>query len=217
MSNPFLRYLAKIAPKKPVQSIQVELLAEDFTGTIHATDIQLQGGSLLTGWVPNTEEMLARPRDQNGNIVPPKHFNALIRGSIMVIVPNTGGMVMTATAGGGGVNIYTPSQQPVTTGLDVEATLIKDTTGPVSLQTYYQTRTLTYSGKLNAGDVLNIDSAAHNVTVNGSQVQPGPSTYQGAPLTCPYGDTIYRVNMTGRDAARFLFGVTEWVAGGVTW
>lgn len=115
------------------------------------------------------------------------------------------------------MNIYTPSQQPVTTGLDVEATLIKDTTGPVSLQTYYQTRTLTYSGKLNAGDVLNIDSAAHNVTVNGSQVQPGPSTYQGAPLTCPYGDTIYRVNMTGRDAARFLFGVTEWVAGGVTW
>ncbi|WP_155836501.1 hypothetical protein [Alicyclobacillus herbarius] len=42
MSDPFLRYLTKVEPKKSVQSIQVELIGEDFTGTIHATDVQLQ-------------------------------------------------------------------------------------------------------------------------------------------------------------------------------
>ncbi|MCL6634003.1 MAG: hypothetical protein K6T63_15405, partial [Alicyclobacillus herbarius] len=167
--------------------------------------------------VPNSQEMLMRPRDQNGNIVPPKHYNALVRGSAMVIVPNTGGISASYDWQSGVLNIYTPPNQPVTTGMDVTMTAVKATTGPVQLQTYYQTRTFTYSGQLNTGDVLSIDSAAHNVAVNGSQVQPGPSTYQGAPLTCPYGDTIYRVDMTGRDAARFLFGVTEWNASGVTW
>ncbi|WP_026963067.1 phage distal tail protein [Alicyclobacillus herbarius] len=160
--------------------------------------------------------MLVRPRDQNGDIVPPKQLNALIRGSAMVIVPNTGGMTMTATSDGG-VNIDLPDTAPVTTGLDVTAIMIKHTTGEWELQTYYQTRSLTYSGSLKAGDVVNIDAAAHKVTVNGSQAQPRPSTYQGAPMPCPYGDTVYRVNMTGRDAARFLFGVTEWNASGVTW
>lgn len=215
--NRFLRYLAKIEPKKPVQSIQVQLLARDFTGTIHATDIQLQGGGMLTGWAPNTEEMLARARDSNGNIVPPKHFNALIRGSNMVIIPNTGGITATVDQNGNLI-IYTPPNTPATTGLDVNMQTIKPTTGPVQLQTYYQTRTFTYSAQLNQGDTVEIDSASHKVLLNGSQIQPGPSTYQGAPLTCPYGDVIYRINLNGRDAVRFVFIVEEWtVAQGVTW
>lgn len=217
MSNPFLRYVATVIPKKPVQSIDVALVAEDVQGTIHATDVQLQGGKIATGWVPNSEELLARPRDQNGNIVPPKHYNALIRGSAMVIVPNTGGMTATADSNYN-LNVYTPPNNPATTGLDVNMQTVKPTTGPVQLQTYYQTRKFTYSARLNQGDTVEIDASSHKVLVNGSQIQPGPSTYQGAPLTCPYGDTIYRVNLTGRDAVRFVFSVEEWtVAQGVTW
>lgn len=218
MPNPFLRYVAHFSPQKNkhVKSIKASFVAEDFTGTIRATDFMLQSGRVMTGWVPATKEMLARPRDSSGDIVPPKHFNALIRGQKDVIVPNTGGMVMTLS-GSWSVDTYMPSTKPATSGLNAKATTLNDRSKPINLKTYYQTRDFVYTGSTNAGDVIDINADQHQVKLNGNS-QRNQGAYYGPMLTCPYGDIRYRINMSGRDAANYLFTVTEWnVAKGANW
>ncbi|AEE98019.1 hypothetical protein [Mahella australiensis] len=197
MASQYLRYVSKINKDlgKQVNKLTVKLVAKDFTGTVRATDVQLQEGKLLTGWAPAASDMLKRRRDSSGNAEPPKHFNALIRGSVIVLVPNRG---------------------TVTTGLDWEASIQKNTTGPFMLEIYYRTRAFRYAGALHRGDTVTVDAATHTVKKNG---QPADhSEYAGAQMTCPAGDAMYRITMTGRDTARFVFQITEWdVKEGVTW
>ncbi|WP_026963068.1 hypothetical protein [Alicyclobacillus herbarius] len=40
-----------------IESITVEVVAEDFTGTLHVTDIMLQGGNIATTWVGHPSEI----------------------------------------------------------------------------------------------------------------------------------------------------------------
>lgn len=42
---------------KGIESITVEVIAQDFTGTVHVTDIMLQGGSVATTWVGHPSEI----------------------------------------------------------------------------------------------------------------------------------------------------------------
>lgn len=216
MSNPFIRYVAQAVPKKRVQSISLELIAQDFEGSIRATDVQLQGGTTLSGWIPYTQEMFVRPRDSQLNIVPPKFFNALIRGQAQVIIPNTGGMIMVANPDGSATTTM-PDTDPVTSPLDVVGKVVKGTTGALTVSTYYGTQTFEYDESLNAGDELEF-SPEKPVTVNGNSKVQGPGTYVGVPMTVPYGDSIFQVNLHNRDAMNFLFTETEWnKASGVTW
>jgi hypothetical protein len=218
----FMRYVGVAKPKaqgKRVASVDVQLVVQDCTGTIHATDIQFQDASLLTGWVPNTQEMLVRPRDSQGNIVPPKHYNCLIRGPKMVIIPNTGGMVATPN-GQGGVTRTDPTLPPASSGVDMTITTITNRmipNHPIHIHTYYGTRDWRYTGWTQPGDVITVTAATKTVCLNGVD-QREEGNWAGPMLTSPYGDNIYEVVMTGRDAALFVFQVEEWnVAQGVTW
>lgn len=40
-----------------IQSITIQIVAQDFTGTVHVTDIMLQGGSVATTWVGHPSEI----------------------------------------------------------------------------------------------------------------------------------------------------------------
>ncbi|AEE95279.1 hypothetical protein [Mahella australiensis] len=196
MANRYMRYLGRIEKSavKRISRLIVKLVARDFEGVVKTTDIQVQDGKLLTGWVPASQDMLERRRT-NGVIEPPKHFNALVRGSAIVLIPNRGS---------------------ATTGLDWEASIQKNTTGFFTLSSYYETRTFKYTGTLARGDEVEVNAASHIVLKNG---QPANSAeYVGAQMTCPAGDARYRVTMNERDAARFVFRITEWdVKEGVTW
>ncbi|SFU40635.1 hypothetical protein [Alicyclobacillus macrosporangiidus] len=216
MSNPFLRYTAKIQAKKPVESIEVEFVIANATGDIWVTDVMLQDGGLITGWVPNTEEMLVRPRDQNGNIVPKKHYNCVIRGSTYVVIPNTGGMTMTSPDNNS-VTIHRPQERPATTGLDLTNTAINERRSHLTISTYSGSRTWYYAQWSEPGDVVQVDSARHQVTFNGDPKNDG-AEWKGAFLTCPYGDVIYSVSQDNTVAGHFIFEIEEWcVASGVTW
>mgnify|MGYP001458505042 CR=1 FL=1 len=85
----YLRYVYAFDkhPEKKVDKINVSIRNNDTKGKMYITDIQLQEGKMLTGWVPNTEEILERRRDEDGNIEPTKYFNALVRGEANIIVP----------------------------------------------------------------------------------------------------------------------------------
>lgn len=196
MANRYMRYFGRIEKSlvKRISKITIKLAARDCAGTIKATDIQLQDGKLLTGWAPAAQDMLARHRT-NGEIEPPKHFNALVRGSAIVLIPNRGN---------------------ATTGLDWETSIQKNTTGPFTLSSYYETRIFKYTGTLVRGDDIEVDAASHTVLKNNQPANP--AQYIGAQMTCPSGDARYRVAMNERDAARFVFRITEWdVKEGVTW
>ncbi|GMA49311.1 hypothetical protein GCM10025857_06680 [Alicyclobacillus contaminans] len=215
MSNPFMRYTAKVQANKPVESIDVEFIIANATGDIWVTDIMLQDGGMITGWAPSSEEMLIRPRDQNGNIVPKKHYNCVIRGSAYVIIPNTGGMTMTSPDNNA-VNIYQPPQKPATTGLDLTNTAINERRNQLVIETYSGSRRWYYAQWSEPGDVVQVNSATHQVTFNGDQTNDG-AEWAGAFLTCPYGDVIYSVSQGNTDAGQFIFEIEEWCLSGVTW
>lgn len=194
-----LRYIGlaekdNINKGKRIKNIKVRFVANDCTGTFKVTDFMLQAGRTLTGWVCETREMLLRKRDGEGVIEPPKHFNSVLRGENLIVVPNGGN---------------------VTSGLDIELTAQKPTTGPITLDTYYGTRTYTFGGQLNAGDTLKLDAKTNHTLVNGQPV--ASSNVGGAPLTSPAGDSIYKVSLTGQDVGTCLFKVTEWNKSGVNW
>lgn len=216
MSNQFIRYTATVEAKGAVDSINVELVIENTTGDIYATDVMFQDGGVVTGWAPHTEEMLVRPRDQSGNIIPKKHYNCVIRGSVHVIIPNTGGMTMTSPDNNS-VSIYMPPQKPATTGLDLTNTAISERKNHLTLETYSGSRKWYYAQWSEPGDVVQMDSATHQVTFNGDPTNNG-AQWAGAFLTCPYGDNIYSVSQGNTDSGQFIFEIEEWcVASEVSW
>lgn len=185
----YLRYLYTFDkhPTKRVDKINLYIRNNDTKGRMYITDIQLQEGKLLTGWVPKTEEMLKRKRDENGNIEPTKHFNALVREEANIIVPNRGN---------------------ATTGLDWEATTEEETTGEFNIGTFYETRVLTYKKIIKKGQVITAEAARHILRIDD---EPVPFTdYKGPQITAPSGDIMYKVQTHNRDAIRFVFKITEW-------
>lgn len=48
--------IINITENKKIKSMSFNVVAEDFEGTFNVTDLQLQGGSVKTGYVPNTKE-----------------------------------------------------------------------------------------------------------------------------------------------------------------
>lgn len=44
-------------PSKGVESVEIKLVGEDFTGTANITDLMLQGGKVTTVWVYHPTEI----------------------------------------------------------------------------------------------------------------------------------------------------------------
>ena len=85
MANPVFIRLAEVINKKQdmrVVSVTVKPTITNCSGTIWFTDLQLQEGPALTGYVPHTESRLAE-----GSKV---WFNGVVRSAETVIVCNLG-------------------------------------------------------------------------------------------------------------------------------
>ena len=103
------------APNKKVSSVEFQLEAKDVVSTtngidsqpIHFTDVQFQSGQQLSGWIPNTRELmkhLSWTNDENENVALPaifegnqpiireglekRWFNVVGRGAETFVIPN---------------------------------------------------------------------------------------------------------------------------------
>ena len=98
----FTRFTETIDKKSSgrVVSITVKPLVEDCTGTIWFTDLMLQEGDRLTGFVINAETQLKK-YEENGAAVPKRFYNGLVRSSATCVIFNLG-----STAAGLDYKVY---------------------------------------------------------------------------------------------------------------
>ena len=95
--------LAEVVNKKKdmrVVSVTVAPTISDCSGRLWITDIQLQEGPNPTGYAPHTETLLEKYRE-DGEIVPPRFYNGLVRSSATVVIFNLG-----STSAGLDVYVY---------------------------------------------------------------------------------------------------------------
>jgi hypothetical protein len=87
----FSRFTETIQLKsnKHVVGVTVILKISDCTGIIYFTDLQLQDGDQLTGYTVHTSKMLTKMQE-NGQPVPPRHYNGVVRTAETVILFNLG-------------------------------------------------------------------------------------------------------------------------------
>ena len=84
--------LAEVINKKQdkrVMSVSIKPTIYDCTGTIWFTDIQLQEGPALNGYLPHTESRLLKLRE-GGSIKAPVWFNGVVRSEETIILFNVG-------------------------------------------------------------------------------------------------------------------------------
>ena len=87
----FTRFSETILTKQDqrVVSITVKPMISDCTGRIYFTDLMVQEGDRLTGYVINTETILQKYRE-DGSIVPPRFYNGVVRSAETVVLFNLG-------------------------------------------------------------------------------------------------------------------------------
>ncbi len=184
----------QVAANKRVDSITANLVGADYTGTLWVADLQLQEGRIPTLWVPNPREMLKRERDQAGNILPNRHFNAVVRGSKIVSVPNRAP-----------VSQDTTFSLRVTGGMDYSCwpTVAAPT---VTFAHEYGNKLFILGEALAAGDRLDFRATSRTVAVNGVPT----ANYTGSFHTCPGGFGRFRVTMP---AGLLLCEPDQWLLG----
>jgi hypothetical protein len=85
--NNFIRFAEaiKLKENKRIVNITVRPTITDCTGSIYFSDLQIQEGDKLTGYVQNTDTMLV----SSGS--PPRYQNGVVRSNETVVLFNTGG------------------------------------------------------------------------------------------------------------------------------
>ena len=91
MAAEFTRFSETILTKQAqrVVSITVKPMISDCTGRIYFTDLMVQEGDRLTGYVINTETILQKYREE-GSVVPPRFYNGVVRSAETVVLFNLG-------------------------------------------------------------------------------------------------------------------------------
>ena len=91
MAAEFTRFSETILTKQDqrVVSITVKPMISDCTGRIYFTDLMVQEGDRLTGYVINTETILQKYREE-GSVVPPRFYNGVVRSAETVVLFNLG-------------------------------------------------------------------------------------------------------------------------------
>lgn len=152
MANPVFIRLAEVINKKQdmrVVSVTVKPTLTNCSGTIWFTDLMLQEGPALTGYVPHTERRLVE-----GDKV---WFNGVVRSKETVIICNVGD-----TSGGLDVHIYPKS--------DMAA-------GSVQLAQGVCGQKVTFHNALSAEDDLALLASVRECTRNGV-TEPKEGFYQ---------------------------------------
>lgn len=186
----FTRFSETIKTKqeKRVVSVTVRPLIADCTGTIYFTDLMVQEGDRLTGYVIHTETLLQRYRE-GGQTVPPRFYNGVVRSAETVVLFNLG---------------------PDTAGLDCYLYPVQDmAAGSVSVALGAGAHKATFPFALHAGDELALLASSRECLHNGRPaVKHGFYPYTAA------GDSKHPVTLADKKSARLLFRFQEMQEGG---
>ena len=188
---------------KRVSRLDFRAVVADATGRVRLTDLMLQEGREASGHVPATREMLRKLRE---DAVPamPKHFNAVVRGRRVIIVPNRGRYWS-----------IVPDAPVVTTPIDFTIFAKDAVPAEMSLSHHYRTRWFVYNNPLNAGDVFEFLASKRCVTHNGIPA----GNYTGLFHQCAAGNSRFNIDLvqagTARPhpSARVLVEIQEWELG----
>jgi hypothetical protein len=186
----FSRFAETIQIKgdKHVAGATVTLKLSGCTGTIYFTDLQFQEGDRLTGYTVHTSKMLMMLRE-NGEIVPPRHYNGVVRTAETVILFNLG-----KTSAGLDCYIY-PMQDMVA--------------GSIELSQGVGAHKVRFLDPVNAGDELALKASTRQCLKNGS-----PANKDGFYQYSSAWDSKHTVKLEERKSARVLFEFQEMQEGG---
>ena len=177
--------------KKRIVSITVKPLVKDCTGTVWFTDLMLQEGNRLSGYVPNTETLQKAYATGDEYAVSGKRFyNGIVRGSMTCIIFNLG---------------------KTTAGLDWKITPIQSMkAGSVSLALGAGAHKATFTEAAAAGDELSLLASTRECLKNGeSSSKDGFFQYSAA------GDSKHPVTVEDRKSARLYVEFREMEDGDV--
>lgn len=186
----FTRFSETILTKdeRRVVSITVRPLISDCTGRIYFTDLMVQEGDRLTGYVIHTETLLQKYRE-NGAILPPRFYNGVVRSAETVVLFNLG----TTTA-----------------GLDVSIYPVQDmAVGSLSVAMGNGAHRTTFPAAARAGDEFSLLASSRECLKNGS-----PTEKRGFFQYTAAGDSKHPVALEERKSARLLFRFQEMQEGG---
>ena len=183
----FTRFMETIAKKekKRIVSITVKPQVTDCTGTVWFTDLMLQEGNRLSGYVPNTETLQKAYATGDEYAVSGKRFyNGIVRGSMTCIIFNLG---------------------KTTAGLDWKITPIQSMkAGSVSLALGAGAHKATFTEAAAAGDELSLLASTRECLKNGeSSSKDGFFQYSAA------GDSKHPVTVEDRKSARLYVEFRE--------
>ena len=188
--NSFIRFAETLMIKKEMRvvSITVRLMITDCTGTVYFTDLQLQDGDQLTGYTVHTSKMLTKMQE-NGQPVPPRHYNGVVRTAETVILFNLG---------------------KTSAGLDCYIYPIQDmAAGSIEISQGMGAHKVRFLDSVNAGDELTLKASTRQCLKNGSQT-PKDGFYQYSAAW----DSKHTVKLEERKSARVLFEFQEMQVGG---
>lgn len=190
MAAQFTRFSETILTKseRRVVSITVRPMIADCTGRIYFTDLMAQEGDRLTGYVIHTGTLLEKCRE-DGEIVPPRFYNGVVRSAETVVLFNLGS---------------------TTAGLDVSIYPVQDmAAGSVSVALGQGAHRASFPDALQAGDELLLLASTRECLRNGSTAEKrGFFQYTAA------GDSKHPVALEERKSARLLFQFQEMQDGG---
>lgn len=148
----FTRFAETLECKKEMRvvSITVKPLVSDCTGRIWFTDLMVQEGDRLTGYVIHPETLLEKYRE-NGAILPPRFYNGLVRSSGTVVIFNLG---------------------QTSAGLDVKVYPVQDmAAGSIELSLGAGAHKAKFLSAANAGDEFALLASARRALKNGAATE----------------------------------------------
>jgi len=178
----------QIKSDKHVAGVTVTLLLSDCTGTIYFTDLQLQENDRLTGYTVHTGKMLTKMQE-NGQPVPPRHYNGVVRTTETVILFNLG---------------------KTSAGLDCYIYPVQDmAAGSIGLSQGLGAHKVRFLDPVNACDELALKVSTRQCLKNGS-----PTRKDGFYQYSAAWDSKHTVKLEERKSARVLFEFQEMQEGG---
>ncbi len=186
----FIRFAETITVKEDlrVASVTVQPVISDCTGRIWITDLMLQEGDRLTGYVINTETLLQKYREA-GAIVPPRFYNGIVRSKGTVVVFNLGS---------------------TTAGLNVEVEPLQDmAAGSIVLSQGAGSHKAIFLEGANAGDLFSLRASTRECLKNGMETRKdGFYQYSAA------GDSKHPITLEKGKSAKLYVEFQEMQDGG---
>lgn len=186
----FVRLAEVVNKKKDMRIVSVTVIPTiaDCSGRIWFTDLQLQEGPGLAGYVPHTETCLRKFRE-DGGIKAPVWFNGVVRSEETVILFNLG-----KTSAPIDIHIYPKS--------DMAA-------GTVRLAQGVGGQKVSFPGAMKAEDDIALLASTRECTKNGV-----PEKKEGFYQYSAAWDSKHKVELESGKTARLLFTMQEMQEGG---